>query len=106
MYEQSKKSVIKEFFSEIVVFHVRKGSYTAFNIVKIGLRKIWEKKLKILKTQSMTKKRSSEMLAVRMEIFVRKNRHSEILVLENLCRPPKLSARSPPLSKQMRCVCL
>ena len=33
-YEQSKKSVIKEFFSEIVVVLVRKGSYTTFNIVK------------------------------------------------------------------------
>src|SRR6218665_1702454 len=33
---------LKEFFSEIVVFLVRKGSYTTFNIAKI--RKIWEKK--------------------------------------------------------------
>jgi len=30
-----KKSVIKEFFSEIVVFLVKKGSYTTFNTVKI-----------------------------------------------------------------------
>ena len=35
------------FISEIVVFLVRKGSYTTFNIVKI--RKIWEKKGKIRK---------------------------------------------------------
>src|SRR6218665_2658544 len=66
------------FFSEIVVFLVRKGSYTTFNIVKI--REIWEKKGKIRKTWSMTKKRSSE-----------------ILVREKIFRPPKLGARSPPL---------
>jgi len=42
-----KKAVIKEFFSEIVVFLVRKGSYTTFNIVKI--QKIWEKKREDLK---------------------------------------------------------
>ena len=53
-YEQSKKGVIKEFFSEIVVFLVRNGSYTTFNIVKI--RKIWEKNWKIWKIWSMTKK--------------------------------------------------
>jgi len=41
-YEESKKRVIKEFLSEIVVFLVRKGSYTTFNIVKI--QKIREKK--------------------------------------------------------------
>jgi len=29
-----KKGVMKEFFSEIVVVLVRKGSYTTFNIVK------------------------------------------------------------------------
>src|SRR6218665_959946 len=70
----SKKGVIKEFFSEIVVFLVRKGSYrgsTTFNIVKI--RKIWEKKGKIRKTWSMTKKMSSEILALKMEIFSQKN---------------------------------
>jgi len=33
-YEQSKEGVIKEFFSEIVVFLARKGSYTTFNTVK------------------------------------------------------------------------
>ena len=67
-----KQDIIKEFFSEIVVFLVRKGPYTAFNIVKI--RKIWEKKWKIRKTWSMTreKKRSSEILAVKMGIFSQK----------------------------------
>jgi len=35
-YEQSEKGVIKEFFSEIVVIFVRKGSYTTFNIVNLG----------------------------------------------------------------------
>src|SRR6218665_3853812 len=43
-YEQSKKGV----------FLVRKGSYTTFNIVMI--RKIWEKRGKIRKSWSMTKK--------------------------------------------------
>ena len=33
-YEQSKKGVIKEFFSEIVVVLVRKGSYMTLHIVK------------------------------------------------------------------------
>jgi len=33
-YEQSKNGVIKEFFSEIVVLVVRKGSYMTLNIVK------------------------------------------------------------------------
>src|SRR6218665_2647324 len=36
------------------VFLVRKWSYTTFNIVNI--RKMWEKKRKIRKTRSMTKK--------------------------------------------------
>jgi len=49
-----KKDVIKEFFSKIVVFLVKKGSYTTFNTAKI--RKIWKKKWKIRKTWSMTKK--------------------------------------------------
>src|SRR6218665_3298443 len=74
--EQSKKGVIKEFsfLKYIVVFLVRKGSYTTFNIVKIGLRIIaWEKKGKIRKTWSMTKKRSSEIFAVKIEIFFQKN---------------------------------
>ena len=39
-----RKRCIKEFFSEIVVFLVRKGSYTTFNIVKI--RKILGKEEK------------------------------------------------------------
>src|SRR6218665_3129101 len=64
-YEQSKKGVINEFFSEIVVFLVKKGSYTTFNTVKIR---------KIRKTWSMTKKRSSEILGVKIEIFLRKKR--------------------------------
>src|SRR6218665_566171 len=45
-----KKGVIKKFFSEIVVFLVKKGSYMTFNTVKI-----W----KIRKTWSMTKKRGN-----------------------------------------------
>jgi len=62
-----KEGVVKEFFSEIVVVLVRKGSYrpTTFNIVK---EPAWSKK-----------------------------RHSEILVREQFSVPPKLGARSPPL---------
>src|SRR6218665_2393628 len=49
-----KKGVVKELFSEIVVFLVKKGSYMTFNTVKI--RRIWEKKGKIRRTWWMTKK--------------------------------------------------
>jgi len=48
-----------------------------------------EKKGKIRKTWSMTKKRSSEILAVEMEIFPEKDGHSEILVSEKNFRPPQ-----------------
>src|SRR6218665_3888659 len=49
------------------VFLVRKWSYTTFNTVNI--RKMWEKKEKIRRTKSMTKKRSSEIFTLKMEIF-------------------------------------
>src|SRR6218665_1151138 len=49
------------------VFLVRKWSYTTFNIVNI--RKMWAKKGKIRRTRSMTKKRSSETFALKMEFF-------------------------------------
>src|SRR6218665_4093747 len=75
-HEQSKKSIIKEFLSEIVVVLVRKGSYISYMTFNTG------------KTWSMTKKRSSEILAVKMEIFSKKNRHSEILVREKNFHPP------------------
>ena len=85
-HEQSfKKGVIKKFFSEIAVFLVKKGSYTTFQTVKI-----W----KIRKTWSMTKKRSSEILGVKIEIFLRKK---VVLIREKFFGPPKLVARSPPL---------
>jgi len=45
----------------------------------------------------MTKKRSSEILGVKMKIFSGKNRHPEILVSEKIFPSPKLGARSPPL---------
>ena len=54
-YEEIKKCVIKEFFSEIVVVLARKGSYTTFNIVK-DTENPGTKKGKIRKTWSMTKK--------------------------------------------------
>ena len=62
-YEQSKKDVIKKLFSEIVVFLVKKLSYTTFDTVKIW--KIWEKIGKIRKTWSMTKKTSFRNLGLR-----------------------------------------
>src|SRR6218665_2539154 len=52
------------------VFLVGKGSTTTFNIVEI--RKIWEKNGKIRKMRSMTKKRSSEIFALKREIFPEK----------------------------------
>src|SRR6218665_582956 len=49
------------------VFLVRKWSYTTFNTVNI--RKMREKKGKIRRTRLMTKKRSSEIFTLKMEIF-------------------------------------
>jgi len=66
-----------------------------FNTVKI--RRIWKKKGKIRKTWSMTKKRSSEFLGVKMEIISEKNVNQKSWSAEKIFRPPKLSARSPPL---------
>ena len=37
----------------------------------------------------MTKKRSSEILGVKIDIFPWKRRHSEILVREKIFRPPQ-----------------
>src|SRR6218665_109438 len=71
------------------VFLVRKCSYTTFNIV--NKRKMWEKKGKIRRTRSMTKKRSSEIFTLKMEIFFKLGRKKIFLV------PPKFGARSPPM---------
>jgi len=49
----------------------------------------------------MTKKKSSEILAVKKWKFFPKKRHSEILVREKVFRPPKLGARSPPLQNPL-----
>src|SRR6218665_484410 len=78
-----KKGVIKEFFSEIVVYLVKKGSYTTFNTGKIR---------KIRKTWSMTKKGHQKFFGVKMEIFSEK-RHSEILVREKFVPSPRLSRK-------------
>jgi len=77
------KSAMKELFSEIGVFRVKKGSYMTFHTVRIW--KILKTIGKILKTWSMTKKRSAEILGVKMEIFSKKL----ILVCEILFRPPQ-----------------
>src|SRR6218665_2588454 len=81
-----EKGVIKEFFSEIVVFLVRKRSYTTFNILKI--RNIREKKGKIRKIWSMTKKKSSEIFAVKMEFFSEKNVIQKSWSAKNFSVPP------------------
>src|SRR6218665_2660886 len=70
------------------VFLVRKWS---FNIVNI--RKMWEKKGKIPRTRSMTKKRSSEIFTQKMGIF------PEIGPRKNFLVPPKFGARSPPMAR-------
>ena len=88
-----KKGVINEFFSEIVVVLVRKGSYTTSNIVKDTENQVKERENP---KNLVNEKRSSEILAVKMEIFPKK---SEILVHEKCFRPPKLGARSPPLKR-------
>src|SRR6218665_37438 len=71
------------------VFLVRKWSYTTFNIVNI--RKMWEKKGKIRRTRSMTKKRSSEMFTLKIEIFPE-------IGPRKIFWSPKFGARSPPMS--------
>src|SRR6218665_186581 len=76
------------------VFLVRKWSYTTFNIVNI--RKMWEKKGKIRRTRSMTKKRSSEIFTLKMDIF------PEIGPRKNFLVPPKFGARSPPMEGEER----
>ena len=102
-YEQRGEKVLsRNFFSEIVVFLVKKGLHrpTIFNIVKKGLYTIFNtvNTRKIRKTWSMTKRRSSEILGPwKWQFFLKKRRHSEILVREKMFRPPKLGARSPPL---------
>src|SRR6218665_2368265 len=86
-----KKGVIKELFSEIGVFLVKKGSYTTLQAATIWtiLKKIGQ----IRKSWSITIKRSSEILGVKMEFFC-------ILVCEIFSRPPKLGARSPPMPER------
>src|SRR6218665_2161763 len=58
MHEQSEKLCFS--CEEMVI-------YTTFNTVNI--RKMWEKKGKIRRTRPMTKKRSSEIFTLEMEIF-------------------------------------
>src|SRR6218665_1304611 len=77
------------------VFLVRKWSYTTFNIVNI--RKMWEKKGKIRRTRSMTKKRSSEIFTLKMEIF------PEIGPQKNVCVPPNSAPGLRPCLE--RCTC-
>src|SRR6218665_3640961 len=71
------------------VFLVGKGSTTTFNIVEI--RKIWEKKGKIRKIRSMTKKRSSEIFALKREIFPEKTSFRN-LGPQKKFRPPNSAA--------------
>ena len=80
-HEQSNKDVVKELFSEIGVFLVKKGSNTTLQAAKI-----W-KIGKIRKSWSMTKKRSSEILAVKMENLFLKN----VIGLRNFFPSPQNS---------------
>jgi len=57
-------------FLKYCFFLVKKESYTIFYTVKI--RRIWKERVKTRKSRSMTKKRSSEFLGVKMEIFPKK----------------------------------
>ena len=61
-----KKGVDKELFSEIVLFLVKKGSYTTFNTVGPKDTENLEKE------REKQNKRSSEFLGVKMEIFFEK----------------------------------
>ena len=71
-------------------FLVRKWSYTTFNIVNI--RKMWEKKGKIRRTKSMTKKKV-------IRNFYPENGHfPEIGPWKFFWVPPKFGARSPPMA--------
>src|SRR6218665_4229608 len=87
-YEQSKKRC---FSCEGDIRHL------AFNIVNI--LKIWKNKGEIQKTWSMTKKRSSEIFAVKMEIFPPKTSSWSANIF---FVAPKLSARSPPLDRDRK----
>src|SRR6218665_386482 len=81
------------------VFLVRKGSYTTFNIVKT--QKMWEKKGKIRKTWSMTKKKvirdfcreNANFKFFRKKTSFRNLGRRKILIFSS----PKLGAWSPPL---------
>src|SRR6218665_3704588 len=87
-----KKGVINEFFSEIVVFLVKKGSYTTSNKVKIR---------KIRKTWSMTKKKVIRNFGRENGNFFGKN----VIQKSGSAKKfpsPKLGARSPPLVQGTR----
>src|SRR6218665_773503 len=74
-----KKGLIKEFFSEIVVFLSKKESYMTF---------YRSKQRKIRKTRSMTKKRSSEILGVKVDIFFVKKVIQKSWSAKNFSVPP------------------
>src|SRR6218665_546431 len=82
-YEKSKKGV----------FLVRKGLCTICNKVKI--RKIREKRGKLRKTWSMTKKGHQKLLPLKGKFF-QKKRH---LGRRKIVPSPKLGARFPPLPR-------
>src|SRR6218665_632354 len=86
-YEQSKKGVIKEFFSEIVVVLVRKGSYTTLNIVK-DTENLGKERGKIRKTWSMSKKKVIRNFGCENENFFRKNVIQKSWSAKIFRRPP------------------
>src|SRR6218665_1276243 len=79
------------------VFLVRKWSYRTFNIVNI--RKMWEKKGKIQRTMSMTKKKViRNFYPENGHFYPEKWKFSLKLGRENFFwSPPKFGARSPPM---------
>ena len=74
---------------KMVVFLWGNGHYTTFIIVNI--RKMWEKKGKIRRTKSMTKKSHQKFLPWEWNIF------PEIGPRKNFLVPSKFGARSPPM---------
>ena len=70
-HEQSKKiGIVKEFFSGIVFFLVKKGSYTTFYTVKI--RGILKKRINIRKTWWLKKKGHQKFWAWKWAFFSEK----------------------------------
>src|SRR6218665_1286514 len=92
--------VIKEFFSEIVVVLVRKGSYTTLNIVKDMENLVEERENP--KNLVNDQKKVIRNFGRENENFSPKRTSFRNIGLRKIFpSPPKLGARSPPLSDEM-----